>query len=71
MIIKEGTTIVGDYVFDGCKNLKKLYLPKSIKKLGELFLNNIDSKVEIIYEGSSKELFELIKDRYMCVSHQT
>ena len=41
------------------------------EKLGELFLNNIKGKVEIIYEGSSKKLFELIKDRYVCVSHQT
>lgn len=71
VIIKERTTIIGDRVFDGCVNLKKLYLPKTVKKLGELFLNNIKSKVEIIYEGNSKELFDLIKDRYVCVSHQT
>lgn len=71
VIINDGTTIIGKHVFDGCKNLKRLYLPKTIKKLGELFLNNIDSKIEIIYEGSSKELFELIKDRDVCVSHQT
>ena len=71
VIIPENVTYIGKHVFDGCKNLKRLYLPKTIKKLGELFLNNIDSKVEIIYEGSSKELFELIKDRDVCVSHQT
>lgn len=71
IIIKEGTTTIGKHAFDGCLNLKKIYLPKIIEKLGELFLNNINSKVEIIYEGSSKDLFELIKDRYVCVSHQT
>ena len=71
VVIKEGTTIISEHVFDGCINLKKIYLPKTIKKLGELFLNNNKGKVEIIYEGSSKKLFELIKDRYVCVSHQT
>ena len=48
---KDNLKILGDKVFVGCNNLQEIILPKSLEKIGELFLPKKTNKIKIIFEG--------------------
>jgi len=51
--VPAGTTELPTEAYAFCYSLKKLYIPKSVKKLGGRLFVNIDG-IDVYYEGSSK-----------------
>lgn len=62
---------IGDEAFKDCDQLEKLSLPKTIEKLGKNFIGGVKEDLEILYDGTIEEWNNLVKDRNVCVSHQT
>ena len=59
IIIEEGVESVGDFVFIGCSNAKKIILPESLKCIGYCAFECILSDVIVHYNGYSED-FEKI-----------
>ena len=57
--------------FKDCVQLGKLSLPKTIEKLGKNFIGGVKEDLEILYDGTIEEWNNLVKDRNVCVSHQS
>lgn len=34
VVVEEGVTGIGDYAFDGCRNLESVFLPQSLERIG-------------------------------------
>ena len=68
--IPEGATAIADHAFKYCNTLKKIYMPKSMKCLGESMLYSVDQTVEIYYQGTSEEFKALAAPRRIIKSVQ-
>ena len=50
--LSAGVNVIGDQAFSLCHNLKQIILPKDLKKIG---LIELDNNCEVVYLGSRKE----------------
>lgn len=69
--IPENVITIGSNAFKDCKSLKKISIPKTCVKLGKNFIQGVGENLDIIYGGNKDEWDKLVKDRDVCVSHQT
>ena len=56
VIIENGVTSIGSYVFYKCTRLTSVTIPNSVKSLGD---NALCSVKKVIYNGTDKEFFEI------------
>ncbi|MBB6276013.1 hypothetical protein FHS80_001117 [Porphyromonas circumdentaria] len=49
LYFQEGTEVIEEYAIDSCPNLEKIYLPKSIKKVGEKAFWLCHPNLKVIY----------------------
>ena len=49
VVISDGVTSVGDYIFENCQNIESVSLPQSIKTIGESSFMQGDGYVNIVY----------------------
>ena len=63
IIIQEGAEIIEKSAFKYCPNLKEVYLPKSIKYIGDAIFKTEYSEVKIIYEGSLEDFKKIDYER--------
>ena len=61
--IPEGAESTAKGTFTYCKNLKRVYIPKSMKRLGDQMFYGIQHEVEIYYAGTAEE-FKLLGEPY-------
>ncbi len=52
--ISEGFTALADKAFSLCRKLKKVYLPASVKSLGDSVFYGVYNTVEVFYDGPSE-----------------
>ena len=63
IIIEEGAESIANEAFRLCPNLKKLYLPKTIKYIGDRIFKRDYSEVQIYYDGSTEEFMKIDFER--------
>jgi len=59
--IPEGAESTADGTFTYCENLKRVYIPKSMKMLGDAMFYGLYHTIEIYYAGTAEEFRELGK----------
>lgn len=52
---QEAGGTVGDNIFNGCSSLVKVYLPKSLPRIGATMFRNCGALTDIFYEGTMAE----------------
>lgn len=63
IIIEEGAESIANEAFRLCPNLKKLYLLKKIKYIGDRIFKSDYSEVQIYYDGSTEEFMKIDFER--------
>ena len=58
--LPNGVEEIGERAFCFCHNLKKLYMPSSVKRLGKNLFYGI-TKTEVIFDGTEEEFLTLAK----------
>ena len=61
--IPNGATTLGDKAFIFCRNLKRIYMPKSVTNLGESLFYGTYTDIDIFYDGTKDEFIEISKSR--------
>ena len=54
-----------------CNNLSKIYIPKSVKKIGKDFIDSVKNGIKITYAGNSKDWINLTNDKTVVISSPT
>lgn len=64
VVIEEGVTWIPNGAFNGCPNLKRVYLPKSVVQIGDthetapgIYYNSIDPCMIVGYKGTAAEQY--------------
>ena len=55
IILHTGIRGVPDAAFRGCKNLKRITIPKGVRRFGEDVFSGCDSLEDVYYEGTKEE----------------
>lgn len=66
LVIPENVNHIGSVVFKNCSNLRRLTLPKSLKKIQAWILLHCYDFEEIIYEGTKEEFLAIPEIRINC-----
>ena len=61
--IPEGATTVAENGFQYCNNLEKIYMPASVKNLGDKMFYGTYHCIKIYYGGTSEQFREIGKSR--------
>ena len=59
--IPNGAKEIGDNAFKFCRALKRMYMPRSMEKLGNAIFYSTTQTIEIYYAGTSEKFLELAK----------
>lgn len=55
IILRSGVWGIPDAAFKGCTNLKRLTIPKNVKKIGQDVFAGCDSLEDVYYEGTKED----------------
>ena len=57
--ISDKFTALADHAFSLCRRLKKVYLPASVKSLGDAVFYGIYNTMEVFYDGPSEDFIRM------------